>query len=67
MLMKSIACDCGVSFQTDSETELVARAQHHAREVHRMELTREQILAMAQPVAVEKGKRGGRRPRKQKT
>jgi predicted small metal-binding protein len=32
----------------ETDDELVANVQKHAREVHDMEITREQILAMAQ-------------------
>lgn len=31
-----------------TDDELVANVQNHAREVHDMEITREQVLAMAQ-------------------
>lgn len=42
-------CDCGHVMRGETDDELVANVQKHAREVHDMELTREQILAMAQP------------------
>jgi predicted small metal-binding protein len=32
----------------ETDNELVANVQKHAREVHDMEITREQILAMSQ-------------------
>jgi predicted small metal-binding protein len=48
-MMKVIRCDCGYVVRGKTDEELVAAAQKHAREVHKMELTREQVLAMAQP------------------
>jgi predicted small metal-binding protein len=45
---KVMRCDCGYVFRGNTDNELVANVQKHAREVHDMELTREQILAMAQ-------------------
>jgi len=46
---KVIQCPCGYIVRADSEEELVSQAQQHAREVHGMELTREEALAMARP------------------
>jgi predicted small metal-binding protein len=46
---KVIKCPCGMVVRAADEKELVAQAQRHAREVHAMELTREQALAMAGP------------------
>lgn len=34
---------------SDVVQEALAQAQRHARDVHRMEITREQVLAMARP------------------
>ena len=48
-MTKIINCDCGRVVQGDSDDELVAAAQEHAREAHGMELTREQILSLAVP------------------
>jgi predicted small metal-binding protein len=45
---KIMQCDCGYVVRGETDDELVANVQEHAREVHDMELTREQILAMAQ-------------------
>jgi predicted small metal-binding protein len=47
--MKVIKCPCGTVVRARDEASLVAQAQKHAREVHAMELTREQALAMASP------------------
>jgi predicted small metal-binding protein len=48
-MTKIINCDCGRVVRGDSDDELVAAVQKHAREAHGMELTREQILALAVP------------------
>jgi predicted small metal-binding protein len=46
---KVITCPCGFVVNGASDEELIARAQKHAKEVHQMELSREQALAMAKP------------------
>ena len=46
---KVINCPCGFVVKGNSDEELVTRAQEHAKQVHQMELTREQALAMAKP------------------
>jgi predicted small metal-binding protein len=46
-MAKVINCDCGYVARGESDDELVADAQKHAREVHDMEITREQVLALA--------------------
>ena len=48
-MAKIMQCDCGYVVRGETDNELVANVQKHAREVHDMEITREQILAMAQP------------------
>lgn len=50
MSRKQVSCDCGKIIREETEEELVQTVREHAREVHDMELTREQILAMARPV-----------------
>jgi predicted small metal-binding protein len=50
MAQKQVACDCGKTIREQSDDALVAVVQQHAREVHDMELSREQVLAMAEPV-----------------
>jgi len=49
MAKKIVKCDCGFIVRSDSDEALVADLQKHAREHHQMNLTREQVLAMAQP------------------
>lgn len=47
---RQVSCDCGKTIREKSDDELVAAVQKHARDVHKMELSREQVLAMSQPV-----------------
>jgi predicted small metal-binding protein len=49
MVMKTVRCDCGFIVRSADEDKLVAQLQQHAREDHSINLTREQVLAMAQP------------------
>lgn len=46
---KKVACDCGTVIRAESDEVLVADVQRHARQVHDMQLSREQVLAMAEP------------------
>lgn len=48
-MAKVINCDCGFTVRGETDDEIVANAQQHATEVHNMEITREQVLAMAEP------------------
>ena len=50
MAQKQVACDCGKTIREPSDDALVAAVQQHAREVHSMEMSREQVLSMAEPV-----------------
>jgi len=43
-----VRCDCGFEARGTEDT-LVPVVQRHGREAHRMEVTREQVLAMARP------------------
>ena len=47
-MAKIMQCDCGHVIRGETDDELVANVQKHAREVHDMEITKEQVLAMAQ-------------------
>lgn len=49
MAAQKLECPCGTVVRSEDEDELVRLAQEHAREVHQMELTREQALDMAVP------------------
>jgi predicted small metal-binding protein len=46
---KIVECDCGWSCR-GTEEEIVAACIAHGRDVHQMELSREQVLATARPV-----------------
>ena len=46
---KVMKCDCGFVIRGRSDDEVVKAAQAHAKDVHSMELTAEQILSMAEP------------------
>ena len=48
-MSKIMNCDCGRVLRGDTDDELVAAAQKHAREAHGMELTRDQVLSLAVP------------------
>lgn len=50
MARKQVSCDCGTIIREESDDQLVTAVQQHAREVHNMDLSREQILSMAEPV-----------------
>jgi predicted small metal-binding protein len=49
MVRKIVKCDCGFLVRSDDDNTLVAELQQHAKEHHQMNLSREQVLAMAQP------------------
>ena len=48
---KKVACDCGKVIREQSDDDLVKAVQEHAKDVHDMDLSREQVLAMAEPEA----------------
>lgn len=50
MTEKQVSCDCGKVIREESEEELVRAVKEHADEVHDMDLTEEEVLAMARPV-----------------
>lgn len=50
MTQKQVSCDCGATIREKTDDRLVEAVRKHAQEVHKMELTREQILSMAEPV-----------------
>ncbi len=45
---KTVTCECGWSF-TGPEDELILAVQQHGKDVHGLEVTREQALAQARP------------------
>jgi predicted small metal-binding protein len=48
-MTKVIQCPCGTVIRAEDDETIVSQAQRHAKDVHAMELTREQVLAMAIP------------------
>ena len=48
-MAKIINCECGFVARGDTDDELVAVAQRHAKEVHAIDLTRQQVLSLAVP------------------
>jgi predicted small metal-binding protein len=48
-MVKIVKCDCGFVVRSDNDDKLVADLQKHAKEHHKMDLSRQQVLAMAQP------------------
>jgi predicted small metal-binding protein len=48
-MTKVLQCPCGFSVRESSDDALVEAAQVHARTAHGVDLTREQVLAMAKP------------------
>ena len=53
-MAKIINCDCGYVVRGETEDEIIANAQAHARVAHGMEITREQVLSLATPVKAER-------------
>jgi predicted small metal-binding protein len=49
MAEKKVSCDCGKVIHERSDDALVQAVQKHAQDVHNMNLTREQVLSMAEP------------------
>ena len=48
-MAKIVQCDCGYVARGETDDELVRDVQEHARAVHDMEFSREQVLSMAKP------------------
>ena len=48
-MTRILNCDCGRVLRGDTDDELVSVAQEHARKAHGLELTRDQVLALAVP------------------
>jgi predicted small metal-binding protein len=49
VMQKVINCSCGFIVRAENDDKLVAKAQEHAKQVHQMDLSRDQALAMARP------------------
>jgi predicted small metal-binding protein len=46
---KKVSCDCGKVIRGSTDDELVRAVQQHAQSVHDMSLSKDQVLAMAEP------------------
>jgi len=44
-----IECPCGAIIEGKSDDDVAAKARHHAKATHDMDLTNEQALSMARP------------------
>ncbi len=49
-MAKQATCDCGFMVRTNTDDEVVKHVQVHAKDIHSMEVTREEALARAVPV-----------------
>ena len=49
-MAKAVNCPCGETIKADTDDELVQLVQPHGKEMHNEEVSREDALAMAQPV-----------------
>ena len=48
-MTKVINCPCGFVLRGPTDDEVVRLAQQHAKDAHKMDLTREEALSMARP------------------
>ena len=46
---KVIECPCGAIIEGSDDSDVVAKAQQHAKSTHDMDLSDEQALSMARP------------------
>ncbi len=46
---KKVSCDCGKVIRGTTDEDLVRAVQDHAQTVHDMKLSKDQVLAMAEP------------------
>ena len=49
-MAKAVNCPCGETLTANTDDELVKRVQDHGKSMHNQEVSREDALAMAQPV-----------------
>ena len=49
-MAKAVNCPCGETIKANTDDELVQPVQAHGKEVYNQEVSREDALAMAQPV-----------------
>jgi len=46
---KKVSCDCGKVIRASTDEDLIRQVQDHAQTVHDMKLSKDQVLAMAEP------------------
>ena len=46
---KKVSCDCGKVIRGSTDDELIRAVQQHAQSVHNMNLSKDQVLSMAEP------------------
>ncbi len=49
-MAKQSTCDCGFMVRTNTEDEIVKHVQMHVKDVHNMDVTREEALAQAKTI-----------------
>jgi predicted small metal-binding protein len=49
MSNKKVSCDCGKVIRGSTDEELIRAVQQHAQSVHDMNLSKDQVLSMAEP------------------
>lgn len=47
-MSKVVRCTCGAEIRSDDDADLVNQVQSHAKEAHDLDLSDEQVLAMAE-------------------
>jgi predicted small metal-binding protein len=50
MAGKQVSCDCGKVIRAETDVQLITDVQKHARDIHNMTLTPDQVLSMAEPM-----------------
>ena len=61
-MVQVIQCSCGTVLRAPDREAVIALAQQHANEVHGLELTREQALAMTHPEDIDQHNGQGKTP-----
>ncbi len=49
MSTKTVKCPCGWTTSADNDDELVKQVQQHGKDTHDQAVSRDEVLAMAQP------------------
>ena len=47
-MSKVVRCTCGAEIRSDDDASLISQVQAHAKEAHDLDLSDEQVLAMAE-------------------